>query len=362
MTTMKDVARVAKVSVATVSSALSGASYVSPELKDRVGAAVRELGYAPNSIASGLKRGTTRVIGLIVPDITNPFFTELIQSVQRGARQAGYSVLLCDSEWDVERELSLIRMMRAHLAAGTILCPTGTDGCYDTILDAIGPMALVTVDSGLPPTVGFDAVQLDNGLAGRLATRHIIAAGHRRIGMMTGPSHLLTARGRLDGFLAAMRDAGIAPDPELIRDGGFCEDGAFRACQDLLAMVSQPTAIFVANNQMLIGVMRAVAAAGLSCPRDISVAAIDDFPWAVAFTPSLTTVRQPVTRMAAAALDMLLARLAGRATEPRRLVVDPELVVRNSCAPPPAEPRLARSQPRRRMLSASSPAGTPVAS
>ncbi|HEX4768694.1 MAG TPA: LacI family DNA-binding transcriptional regulator [Lichenihabitans sp.] len=336
MTTMKDVARVARVSIATVSSALSGASYVSPDLKDRVEAAVRELGYAPNSIASGLKRGTTRVIGLIVPDITNPFFTELIQSVQRGARLAGYSVLLCDSEWDIERELSLIRMMRAHLAAGTILCPTGADACYGTILDAIGPMALVTVDSGLP-TGGFDAVQLDNGLAARLATGHIIAAGHRRIGMMGGPSHLLTARGRLDGFLAAMRDAAVGVDPQMIRDGGFREDGAFRACQDLLALASRPTAIFVANNQMLIGVMRAIAAAGLSCPRDISVAAIDDFPWAVAFTPSLTTVRQPVGSMAAAALDMLLARLSGRAAEPRRIVVDPELVVRNSCAPPPAE-------------------------
>ena len=347
MTTMKDVARVAKVSVATVSSALSGASYVSPELKDRVAAAVRDLGYAPNSIASGLKRGTTRFIGLIVPDITNPFFTEFIQSVQRGARQAGYSVLLCDSERDVERELSLLRLMRAHLAAGTILCPSGAEDEYASVPQAVGSMAVVTVDSTLPDE-RFDAVLLDNALAATLATRHIIGFGHKRIAMVAGPRSLLPARGRLDGFVATMREAGIGLDPSLVREGGFQEGGAFEACRDLLARPSRPSAIFVANNQMLIGVMRAIAAAGLSCPHDISIAAIDDFPWAVAFSPSLTTVRQPVGAMADAALDMLLARLTGQAPSPRRLVMRPDLVVRQSCAPPPAAvPARARQASRR---------------
>jgi LacI family transcriptional regulator len=337
MTTMKDVARVAKVSLATVSSTLSGAAYASPELKERVHAAVKQLGYAPNSIASGLKRGTTTLIGLIVPDITNPFYTELIHVVQRRARQAGYSVLLCDSEQDVERELSLIRLMRAHLAAGTILCPTGPEQSYEGLAEDIGPMALVTVDHVVPDD-RVDSVVLDNVSAATLATRHILQFGHQRIAAVVGPQHLVPARGRLQGFAETLQAANIPVDEAMTREAGFRQDSAFVAATELLALPSRPTAIFVANNQMLIGVMRAIADAGLSCPRDVSIAAVDDFPWAAAFTPSLTTVRQPVEAMAEAALTSLLERIGGQKAAARHLVMAPELVVRNSCAAPTGVP------------------------
>ena len=333
MTTMKDVARVANVSLATVSSTLSGATYVSPELKERVRAAVKQLGYAPNSVASGLKKGITSLLGLIVPDITNPFYTSLVHSVQRRARQSGYSVLLCDSEFDADRELSLLQLMRSYRAAGTILCPAGATEVYGSLEEDVGSMAVVTVDH-IVPVQGFDSVVLDNRLAAHMATEHIIGFGHRRIGTVTGPQHLLPAQRRLDGFRDAMEDAGLELDPTLVREAGFREDEAVHACRALLALPRPPTALFVANNQMLIGVMRAIAAAGLSCPRDISIAAIDDFPWAVAFTPALTTVRQPVDEMAAAALEMLLDRISGPGAAAQRLVMAPELVVRDSCAAP----------------------------
>ena len=333
MATMKDVARVAKVSIATVSSALSGAAFVSPELKARVDMAVQQLGYAPNSIASGLKRGTTTLLGLIVPDITNPFFTELIHVVQRRARVAGYSVLLCDSEQDVARELSLLRLMRSHLAAGTILCPTGAATSYARIGDEIGTMALVAVDHALPDD-GYDTVVLDNVAAGLLATRHILTFGHERIAALVGPDYLLPAHGRLQGFLEAMRQAGLVADEMLIREAGFQQDAAYTATCELLALPEPPTAIFVSNNHMLVGVMRALAAAGLSCPADVSIAAVDDFPWATAFTPALTTVRQPVEAMAEAAIDSLLARIGGNKDLGRHQVMAPELIVRNSCAAP----------------------------
>jgi len=333
MPTMKDVARVARVSLATVSAALSGAAYVSPELKSRVHAAVDALGYAPNTIASGFKKGTMALIGLIVPDITNPFYTELVHVAQRRARQLGYSVLLCDSEEDADRERDLVRLMRAHRAAGTILCPCGADEAYADFEVRLGAMPVVTVDHAIPGGM-HDRVLLDNAGAAALATQHILGFGHRRIGTVAGPEHRLPGRDRLQGFLDTLQAAGIAANPELICRGGFREADAFDAAGTLLALPKRPTALFVANNHMLIGVMRAIAAAGLSCPRDISVASIDDFPWAPAFTPALTTVRQPVEAMAEAALAMLLERVAGHAGPGRTQRFQSELVIRQSCAAP----------------------------
>ena len=341
MTKMKDVARLADVSIATVSATLSGAAFVSPALKERVQAAVRTLGYAPNSVASGLRKGTTSLLGLIVPDITNPFFTALIHAVQRRARDLGYSVLLCDSEQDVTQELAALRLMQTHRAAGTVLCPTGAAQDYEALAGSIGSMVLVTVDHRLPGD-DFDSVMLDNRVAARLATDHIVQNGHRRIGMIGGPRHLQQAEDRFRGFAEALGKAGLPVDDALVREAGFREDEAFEACKSLLAGSTRPTALFVANNQMLIGVMRAIAAAGLDCPADISVAAIDDFPWAAAFTPALTTVRQPVDAMAEAAMTMLVDRLSGARTAVGAVVLAPELIIRNSCVPVPKAPRATR--------------------
>lgn len=333
MTTMKDVARAAQVSIATVSATLTGSSYVSPHLRQRVLDAVETLGYEPNSIASGLKRGKTSLIGLIVPDITNPFFTELVHHVQRDAGGSGHSVLLGVSDRDVEREASLLRLMRSHQAAGTILCPTCPEDSYPTLQAMLGRMKLVAVDNA-PAGLAVDTVVLDNGRAAALATRHILELGHRRVATIAGPAHQLPGRERLQGFLATMRASGLEVGPEYIRHGDFRQDTAFAACSELLARRPLPTAIFVANNHMLIGVMQAVAAAGLVVPRDISIASIDDFPWAAAFVPALTTIRQPIEAMATDALRLLRARMAGANEEPQRRVLAPELVIRASCAKP----------------------------
>ena len=333
MPTMKDVAKAARVSLATVSATLSGSAYVSPELRGRVLEAVDALGYAPNSVASGLKRGKTSLLGLIVPDITNPFFTEFVHHVQRDARRAGYSVLLGASDQDVGREAELIRLMRSHQAAGTILCGTGDVGDYGRLARDIGRMKLVMADNA-PAGIGVDTVVLDNARAAELATRHILGFGHRLVATMAGPEHQVPGQERLDGFLATMAAAGLSVGADFIRRGAFRQEEAFSQCRELLALAPRPTAIFVANNHMLIGVMRAVAAAGLAVPRDISVASIDDFPWAAAFVPALTTVRQPIEAVAEAALALLVARIEGDGHEPRRRVLAPELIVRGSCAPP----------------------------
>ena len=333
MATMKDVARLASVSIATVSATLSGSSYVSPALKERVLAAIDELGYAPNAMASGLKRGTSSLIGLIVPDITNPFFTEIVHQVQRRARSAGFTVLLGVSDDDARRDAELIRLMRSQQVAGTIISPSGGEHDCAKLKDLAGAMPLVAIDNA-PEGLGLDTVVLDNRRAAELATAHILSFGHTAVATISGPSHRFVSHERLFGFEGAMERHGLTVPPEHVSRGEFHVDHAQEAGRALLDQPRRPTAIFVANNQMLIGLMQAVAGAGLSVPRDISIASIDDFPWAAAFMPALTTVRQPIEATAEAALKRLRARIDGDGSAPKRIVLQPELVVRHSCAAP----------------------------
>lgn len=333
MTTMKDVARAAGVSTATVSATLSGTSYVSPELKARVTAAIESLGYERNSVASGLKLGRSTLIGLVVSDITNPFFTELVAAVQADAAAAGYSVLLGISDHDVGRELELLRLMRSHQAGGTILCPAGDASDYASGRVSFGRMKVVAVDNAAPE-LPFDTVVLDNAEAAALATRHILSMGHRRVATLAGPDRQWVSRARLDGFRSALAAEGIVVADDFVRRGEFRVGEAAAGCRALLGLPEPPTALFVANNLMLIGVMQALAAAGVAVPGGMAVTSVDDFPWASAFQPALTVVRQPIAEMAAAALDALVARMNGDDSPPRRRVFSPELVVRASCARP----------------------------
>jgi len=291
---------------------------------------VHELGYEPNLIASGLKRGKSSLIGLIGPDITNPFFTEMVKFIQRDAMQAGYSVLLAISEQNPERQATLIRLMRSHQVAGTILCAVGSaQQCRDVVRQA-GKMQLVLVDNA-PSETGADGVMLDNQRAAQMATQYLIAHGHRQIATVAGPLDQSPGAERLEGFLETMQQHGLTVPSTWIRGGNFQIEAGRRAARELLDAVPRPTAVFVANNHMLIGFMTAVAELGLVVPFDLAVASIDDFPWAAAFSPALTTVRQPIKDMASAALQRLLARIDGDDSAPQTLVMQPELVVRASC-------------------------------
>jgi LacI family transcriptional regulator len=333
MATMKDVAKAAGVSIATVSATLSGTSFVSPELRARITAAIGDLGYERNSAASGLKRGKSLLIGLVVSDVTNPFFTELVHGVQNLAREKGYSVVLGISDHDVEREAELLRLMRSHQAAGTILCPAGSIENYAATHLNLGRMNVVAVDNAAPQ-LPFDTITLDNTKAAILAVRHILSFGHRRVATIAGPERQYVSQKRLEGFRIALEEKGIAFDSTLVLHGDFRTQSAFQSCMELIAKPNRPTAIFVANNLMLIGVMQALTQAGLSVPGDMSIASIDDFPWSSAFQPSLTVVRQPISMMAAAALDSILKRIDGDSSASTRQVFEPELIVRQSCAPP----------------------------
>jgi len=331
MVTMKDVARAAGVSTYTVSATLAEATNVSPELRARVNDAVERLGYERNSMARALKRGSSSLIGLIVSDITNPFFTELVECIQNEARQAGYSVLLGVSDHDVERETQLLRLMRSHQAGGTILCPAGDVTDYGELRSIAGQMKLVAVDNAAAG-MGIDTLAIDNAHAAKLAVEHLLALGHRQIGMVAGLSRQFVGQQRLAGYQKALAGYGLAFEPNLIGQGSFRLEDGYHACKQLLAQREAPTAIFVANNLMLIGVMRALHEAGMKVPGHVSVCSIDDFPWATAFQPALTVVKQPIAEMAAAAFRTLMNRLKGGKEEPAHAVYQVELIVRESCA------------------------------
>ncbi|MCA0432189.1 MAG: LacI family transcriptional regulator [Proteobacteria bacterium] len=329
MVTMKDVAKAAGVSTATVSAVLAGTSYVSPALKARVEVAVAELGYAPNSMARSLKTGQSNLVGLIVPDITNPFFTAFVDRVQAEMARNSYAVLLGISDNDTAREAGLLGLMRSHLAAGTILCPAGEAERYAALEKNLGGMKLVLADNAAPHGAS-DTVIIDNRGAALLAARHLISNGHKRIAAMLGPRHRHNSAERWNGFRAAMEEAGLALPDAYVLHGAFREDEAHTEAATLLGRDPLPTAIFVANNLMLIGVMKAVAERRLRVPDDISIVSIDDFAWASAFQPALTVVRQPITAMADAAVMRVIARIQGDQSPPQSLVLPPELLVRGS--------------------------------
>jgi LacI family transcriptional regulator len=221
--------------------------------------------------------------------------------------------------------------MRSHQAAGTILCPAGDVADYSNGRLQLGHMRLVAIDNAAPE-LHVDTISLDNRKAAEIAVRHLLSFGHRRIGTVMGFAHQHVANQRFIGFRDALKEQGIAVDEAFVGKGNFRIEDAYRACQNLLALPERPTALFVANNLMLIGVMRALSEAGVSVPDDISVASIDDFPWASAFQPALTVVRQPIAEMASAALDRLVRRLDGDDGEPQHLVFAPELIIRQSCS------------------------------
>lgn len=327
---MLDVARTAQVSVATVSALINGTTRVSPALTQRIEAAISAIGYERNAIARSLKLGATNTIGLMVSDIRNPFFTDIVATIQYALNRVGYAVMVCSSDENTELQDMQIKLLLDRAVDGLIIAPAGEDVMLKDFLASVRrPMVIVDrTCEGLD----VDTVTLDNRKAVLDATSYLIGLGHRRIGYIAGPLITSTGRDRLAGYRDALAAAAVPYVDELVQDGDSREAGGYRAAMQLLTQRDRPSAIFSANNLMTIGAMRAIRDAGLSCPDDISVACFDDFPWADVFRPHLTTIAQPVQAIGEYAANLLLDRLSGKADEaPRRLVIQGRLIVRESC-------------------------------
>jgi LacI family transcriptional regulator len=330
--TMLHVAEAARVSVATVSAVVNGTGIVSPRLTARIEQAIRDIGYKRNAIARSLKLGTTRTIGLTVADITNPFFTDVVSVIQQVLHRAGYAVMLSCNDEHADTQDNQIRLLADRMVDGLIIAPAGDDTNLKRILDGIN-LPVVLIDRICD---GFetDAVILDNRRAVNDAITYLLQLGHRRIGYVSGSLDTSTGRERLAGYRAALDAAGVAFDENLVGLGHFREADAYKAAMQLLTLSRRPTAVFSANNLMVVGVLKAMRDLALSCPEDISVASFDDFPWADVFRPQLTTVAQPVQEIGEQAVSLILDRLIGKSEDaPRRLVLQGKLIIRASCRP-----------------------------
>ncbi len=331
MPTMRDVARHAGVSIATVSHVINETRPVSDELRRRVLRSMEALGYQPNAIARALRNKHSNTLGLIVPDSRNPFFAELAQGIEEVSLEHGYSLILCDSNNDLGQVLVHTKHLSAKQVDGIIFTTGGDD--FEDVVSLVAKETAVLVldmDAGRFPA---DAILFDNFEGGRLATQHLLGLGHRRIGCIIGPSRQSLRRERETGYRHALRAAGIAPDEALIREGNFQPASGYRHALELLRQPEPPTAIFACNDLMAMGVLRAARERGLNVPADLSVIGFDDIYLAAYTTPTLSTIRLPKHEMGRRAAQMLLARIQDPARPVERHIVELELIVRESTAP-----------------------------
>lgn len=334
MPTIRDVAKAAGVSTATVSAVVNNSAFVSAELRGRVLAAIKTLHYAPMSAARNLKRGRTQLIALAVSDLANPFFSRIVWAAEAAVAAWGYSLVVFNSDEKPENERRILERVRALSCDGVVLVPVSSSlrGEQRDFKGHATPMVMFgRVVSDAP----CDSVRLDNVAAAQQVTDYLLDLGHRRIGSITGPLHLSTGRGRLDGMLQAMQARGLRPASAHVRSGEFREDVAYSIARELLESPQRPTALYVANGVMALGVMRALADLGLRCPEDISIASTDTIPGVGGLRPRLTRTEHPAVEMTNEALRLLVDRIerGGQAKPPRHVVFQPTMVLGDSCRP-----------------------------
>ena len=327
---IRQVAERAGVSSATASRALSERGYSSGAARARVVAAAEELGYEPHLAARSLRAQSSRVIGVQIQDVTNPFYGFLAQGIAAASRAAAYVPLLFDCQEDAAREAQNLRVMLQTRVDGVLIVPTTGNRTLLERFESHG-IPVVQIDR-LTPGLRTDAVIVDNDLGAYEATSHLLALGHTRIGVIAGPSTLTTGRQRLAGFERALRDHGVELDDRLVRTSDYRRDTGLALAEELLRLRPPPTAIFAHNSVLTGRVLGAIARAGLRVPDDVAVVGFDDSEWATLVSPALTVVSQPATTIGSVATDMLFERLGSGADRPVRTVeLEPTLLVRGSC-------------------------------
>ncbi len=328
--TIKDVARHAKVSISTVSRVLNESGYVSEQTSQRVWRAIEALNYKPNQLARSLTTGRSRTIGLVLPDITNPFFPAVARGVEDAANVNGYTVILCNTDADPEQEKAYVTALREKRVDGFVFTVSGPDA--STILGLIEADIPVVVIDRCVEGASVDSVLIYNEQWAYEATMHLIGLGHRAIAYINGPDDLTTSKERYAGYRKALADAGVSFNPALVRTGDFRYPSGHARMRELLASGQEVTAVFAANDMMAIGAMRAIQEWGLRVPEDIAVVGFDDILLASLIKPSLTTISQPAYHMGALAVEMLLERIGGaQGGEARTKICHARLVVRESC-------------------------------
>lgn len=331
--TMRDVARLAGVSVATVSAVINSTAHVSERRTQRVREAMEALDYYPDQVARSLKVGRTDVIGMVIPDITNPFYPEVVRGVEDAAREQGYSVILCNSNEDPEQERRLLDTLFSRRVDGVVIACSDSSTAYDTLLRRRFPIVFV---DRIPLGLTAGCVATDNVDAGFSATQHLIELGHERIAFIAGRLIVTPHADRLEGFRRAMQAHGLPVREEYLRMGSHTVEAGWQATAELLALKERPTALISSNNKMLMGLLGAVATLNVRCPGEVSIIGFDDYAWTEHFTPRLTMIGQASYQMGHTALEMLVSQVRATGEKPKQdmLLLKAELKVRDSTAPP----------------------------
>jgi LacI family transcriptional regulator len=343
--TLKDVAQAARVSVSTASRALGGSGLASERTQQRLTRIARELGYRPNPIARGLKTGQSRLVGLLVHNLTNASFQVMAEVIQARLKALGYQMLLCIAGDDPQQESDTLTTLADHRVDGLIVVPTGKNGAHlKELAKDIPIVCLVRRDDG----TDLETVLADDAEGAYAGTRYLIGLGHRRIGFIVGRPDTTSGRERLSGYVRALREASIPMDNTLIHAGHFEPETGAASCRKLLALSAPPSAIFVANHEATLGALQVIAERGLSIPDDLSLLCYEDMPWFAWHRPAISIVDNGARDLANLAVDRLLHRIEAKgngADGVREYRVGARLVQRDSCrAFDPSTPKTSASK------------------
>jgi DNA-binding LacI/PurR family transcriptional regulator len=326
--TQNDVAEKARVSVATVSRYINHSGYISTDVRKRIGTAIAALGYRPNLVARTLKIRSSNTIGLIFPDIENPFFISLIRRAEEVAHKHGHSVILCNTENRPEKEREYLEVLRGKLVDGYLLIPT--DSTTPALRDLLEGEKVVYLDRTAGPDPEAVTVMLDNKKAVTIAVSYMAHLGHERIGTIGVPLTVTTGLLRMRGYRAALRAVGRGVDESLIRCADYSAESAFRETRKLLSGKNRPTAILPLSGPTTIGALRAIRELHLKVPKDISIIGFDDFEYADLLDPPLTRIAQPAYEFGATGIELLLKLMKGETIPRKNVVLEPRLIIRGS--------------------------------
>jgi len=331
MPTIRDVAKLAGVAPITVSRVINNNGYISEPTRKRVTAAIKKLGYVPNSLARSLRSRRTGMLALIVTDITNPFFTLIARGVEDTANDAGFSVIFCNTDESEVKEQEYVNLLLQKQVDGILLVPARSTASSLRLIQAQGT-PLVVIDRRIPG-VHVDTVRCDSEDGAYRLVQLLVKLGHRRIAVLSGPQGVSTADDRVAGYKRALAEAGPTPPAPLVYCGSYTYASGSELAKQMLAAEPRPTAVFAANNFIAMGALKALQEAGVRVPEDIALVSFDDLPPAMVTSPFLTVVAQPAYEMGRVATNRLLAQLAGSKSR-KETVLPTEMIVRQSSGPP----------------------------
>lgn len=325
--TIKDIAREAHVSYATVSRALNNKYGVNPKTRERIHRIAEELNYSPNAIARGLVSSRSFTLGLILPDLTNPYFPAVAAGIEAYAQNRGYSVFLCNTNWDRHRETSYIRLLSERRVDGLIIAPAGKS--LEEDVRELLPMVFV---SNAPKDSRHSSVVIDNIRGGYLAAKHLIECGYSSIGFIGVSENEMADNDRLEGYRRAFHRYGREVDPRFISFGDFRQQTGYNLITEMIKKGNYPDAIFAENDILAIGILHGIKDSGLKVPEDIALIGFDDIAFSAYQEIQLSTINQPKEQMGSTAAEILIEEIEGDPEEasPRRVILEPELIVRSS--------------------------------